>query len=92
MGHSPAHPQQDREDLTQWIRCSDHEAFQSLIERHVGMVTATVHRLGFRPPGSEDLIQVVFTILAEKADRLTHVDCLGAWLHRVTVNQAMRAR
>ena len=56
------------------------------------MVQSTLRRLHVPSEVEEDLAQTIFVILAKKADSLAKVECLGAWLHRATVNEAKRNR
>jgi RNA polymerase sigma factor (sigma-70 family) len=79
----------DRTDpdlLLAWTHQRDEAAFESLVRRHAHLV----HRAAFRTSGdagiSADASQLVFTLLARKAGRLTHHPSLAGWLHLTAVH------
>jgi RNA polymerase sigma factor (sigma-70 family) len=76
----------DPDLLLAWTHQRDEAAFESLVHRHAHLV----HRAAFRTSGdagiSADASQLVFTLLARKAARLTHHPSLAGWLHLATVH------
>lgn len=79
----------DRTDpdlLLAWTHQRDEAAFEALVRRHAHLV----HRAALRTSGdtgiSADASQLVFTLLARKAGRLTHHPSLAGWLHLTAVH------
>ena len=60
-------------------------AFQSLVERYLGMVLGIARRRLGDTGATEEVAQSVFMILARKASRLKPESSLAPWIHRVTV-------
>ena len=77
--------------LQAYVTDHSEEAFRQLVERHLDMVYHTALRRTGDPSLSEDVSQVVFTVLARKARRLKAGFGLGGWLHRTTLYEASRA-
>jgi RNA polymerase sigma factor (sigma-70 family) len=78
----------DKQILERWIRHRDASAFQALVATHAGMVFATCCRLLGNGTDAEDVTQECFQTLALCArPPRGH---LGAWLHRVATNLALK--
>jgi RNA polymerase sigma factor (sigma-70 family) len=81
----------DRELLAAWRETGDESAFAELVARHRQMVYRTSLRMLGSVQDTEDAVQAVFVVLAQKADRLQREGSLGGWLHTVTRHVAMQA-
>ncbi|MFZ4396052.1 MAG: sigma-70 family RNA polymerase sigma factor [Kiritimatiellia bacterium] len=81
----------DRELLAAWRETGDESAFAELVARHRQMVYRTSLRMLGNVHDTEDAVQAVFVVLAQKADRLQREGSLGGWLHTVTRHVAMQA-
>ena len=79
----------DRVALDAWVRVQDPEAFKSLASRYAGMVYGTCLRILKNGADAEDVAQECFAALALARDA-SKVRSLGAWLHRVATNLALR--
>jgi RNA polymerase sigma factor (sigma-70 family) len=82
----------DADLLIRYARCGDEQAFTALVERHGPMVL----RLGRRVLGdvhaAEDATQTAFLVLARRARSVRRPGALAAWLHRVALRIALKAR
>lgn len=80
----------DAELLREYTASQSEAAFTQLVRRHVDLV----HSVAFRRTGNrataEEVTQLVFVLLAQKAGRLVDHPCLDAWLHRTTTNLSHR--
>ncbi len=81
----------DRELLAAWRETGDESAFAELVARHRQMVFRTSLRMLGSVQDTEDAVQAVFVVLAQKAERLQREGSLGGWLHTVTRHVAMQA-
>jgi DNA-directed RNA polymerase specialized sigma24 family protein len=71
--------------LGQYIKQGSEEAFAQLVTQHIDLVFSTaVRRLGGDTDLAQDLVQIVFTDLAQKARRLPQEVVLPGWLYRHT--------
>ena len=70
-------------------RCES--AFQTLVERYLGMVHGVATRLTGDPELAKEVAQDVFTIFARKADKLSPRTVIGGWLHRAATYGAAEA-
>jgi RNA polymerase sigma factor (sigma-70 family) len=82
----------DGELLERWARQRDQAAFELLQWRHGPMVLSTCRRLLSDPHAAEDAYQATWLILVRKAGSIRRGEALAAWLHRVAVRVALRAR
>src|ERR1019366_3148895 len=60
------------------------EAFRALVKRYAGMVYHAALRQTGNPHAAEEVAQVVFIALAQKADRIPRQATLYGWLFRAT--------
>lgn len=67
-------------------------AFAELVRRHQGMAFAAAYRICGDRGEAQDVLQQALIVLARRAGTLGEVRCLGAWLHRVVVLEARKAR
>jgi len=75
----------DRQLLRSYAREGSQTAFGELVARHVNLVySAALRRSGGDEDSAKDVVQLVFTDLARKADSLPRNVVLPAWLHRAT--------
>jgi RNA polymerase sigma factor (sigma-70 family) len=75
--------------LSEYARTGSDAAFRELVARYVGLVYATALRLVAGDAHlAEDVAQLVFVDLAQKARGLTRGVMLGGWLHARTCNIA----
>jgi DNA-directed RNA polymerase specialized sigma24 family protein len=82
----------DGELLTQWIGQRDQAAFELLVRRHGPMVWAACRRLLADPNDVDDAFQATWLVLVRKAGSVRRPKALAAWLHRVALRVALRAR
>jgi DNA-directed RNA polymerase specialized sigma24 family protein len=80
----------DAELLRLYARDGSDSAFQTLVERYLGLVHSAALRQVGNPPMADDIAQVVFIILARKAGRLSARVNLAGWLYRATRLASMR--
>lgn len=74
----------DMQLLRDYSEESSEEAFGILVERHIHWVHSTAVRLVRDPHLAEDVVQTVFTLLAQKAGSLSNATVLTGWLYRTT--------
>ena len=78
---------EDRDDLVllgEYTARGSEAAFETLVNRYVGLVYSAALRQVRDPHGAEEVAQTVFTILAKKAGRLRPSTLLGGWLLKTT--------
>jgi RNA polymerase sigma factor (sigma-70 family) len=89
--HTPG----DSELLRRYVTARDQAAFGELVQRYVGLVYhAALRKVGGDTHRAEDVTQVVFTRLAQKAGGLMRHQALAGWLHTTTrfaANEILRA-
>jgi RNA polymerase sigma factor (sigma-70 family) len=76
--------------LEEYDRLESEEAFANLVKRHVDLVYSVALRRVHVPAHAEEITQAVFTILAQKASSLGHLQILEGWLHETTRLTALR--
>jgi RNA polymerase sigma factor (sigma-70 family) len=72
----------DVELLKEYTNNHSEAAFTTLVERHIGMVYSAALRQVHDPHLAEELTQIVFMLLASKADSLLKRTVLSGWLYR----------
>lgn len=72
--------EQDSRLLQQFVNQGSEAAFAGLVRRHLPFVYATCRRETGNPELAQDAAQVVFLLLARKADTLRNGAVLAAWL------------
>jgi RNA polymerase sigma factor (sigma-70 family) len=82
----------DRELLERYSSSGNEAAFAELVRRHGPMVNGTCRRITHNMSDADDAFQATFLVLARKADTIRAKEAVGAWLHRVAVRVAQRAR
>jgi RNA polymerase sigma factor (sigma-70 family) len=82
----------DRDLLERYSFSRNGAAFAELVRRHGPMVYGTCRRIADNFSDADDAFQATFFVLARKADAIRTKDAVGAWLHRVAVRVAQRAR
>lgn len=76
--------------LRRYVEERSEDAFTHLVEKYVDLVySAALRRTGGRGHHAEDVVQDVFTSLAQQARTLREHPALGAWLHTTTRNVAL---
>ncbi len=78
-------PQTDFEQLRDFVRHGDQQAFASVVSRHLNLVYATALRKLEDGGAADEVAQNVFGALARKAWQFAPDDSLAAWLHRTTL-------
>ncbi|HUO08132.1 MAG TPA: sigma-70 family RNA polymerase sigma factor [Phycisphaerae bacterium] len=78
--------------LAAFVADKSQEAFQELIQRHVGMVYAVCRRQLQDAHWAEDVTQAVFILLVRKAATLPKHVILGGWLYKAAVYACSNAR
>jgi RNA polymerase sigma factor (sigma-70 family) len=75
----------DAQLIGRFVESKDSGAFGALVERHVGLVYRTALRLvGGDAHRAEDVAQVVFVLLARKAEALRGRGSVAGWLYEAT--------
>ncbi len=82
----------DQELLGEFARNRHEAAFAELVRRHQAMAYAAAFRICGEHAEAQDVLQQVLITLARKAPALGEVRCLGSWIHRVVVREAVRTR
>ncbi len=70
--------------MLEFVQTGSEEAFQTLVERHLGMVRGTAFRLVRDAALVDEVSQAVFILLARKAQTLPPGTVLAGWLHHAT--------
>lgn len=82
----------DRSLLDDFVRRGDESAFVELTRRHQAMAFAAAYRICGDRAEAQDILQQALIVLARRAGELGEVRCLSAWLHRVVILEAKKAR
>lgn len=82
----------DRSLLDDFVRRGDESAFTELTRRHQAMAFAAAYRICGDRAEAQDILQQALIVLARRAGELGEVRCLNAWLHRVVILEATKAR
>lgn len=72
--------------LREFARSRSEEAFATLVSRHINLVYSVAWREVRDAHVAQELTQVVFSLLAQKADSLNPKTILSGWLWRTTRN------
>src|SRR5262245_59628277 len=82
----------DAELVRRYVDARDAAAFEALVWRHAAMVRHTCLRILRSEADADDAFQAAFILLARKGHTIGHGESVGAWLYRVAVRVALRAR
>jgi RNA polymerase sigma factor (sigma-70 family) len=82
----------DQALLDDFVRHGLDCAFAELARRYQGMAFAAAYRICGDRGEAQDILQQALIVLARRAGTLGEVRCLSAWLHRVVVLEATKAR
>ena len=85
------HEMEDMALVEEYAATQADAPFATLVERHLNLVYSAALRQVRNPQLAEEVTQVVFTILAQKAARLREETVLSGWLYRTTRFAAMTA-
>lgn len=77
------------ENLAQALQSGDEEAFQLLFKQSYVSVCKTIQRFIKDKGIIEDLAQDIFVRLWEKREQLNITSSVGAYLHRMAINEAL---
>lgn len=78
--------------LDDFVRHGQESAFAELARRHQAMAFAAAYRICGDRGEAQDILQQALIVLARRAGELGEVRCLSAWLHRVVILEAKKAR
>ncbi len=97
MRHSPQYPELgaevcDRLLLKQFSNQKDERAFETLVQRHAGLVWGVCNRVLQNTHDAEDAFQAVFLVLAKKAGSRGWSDSVGPWLYQTAYRVSLKAR
>ena len=70
--------------LRQYAEGGSESAFATLVEKYVNLAYSTALRSTGNPQAAEEITQVVFIILAKKAQTLSRQTILSGWLYQTT--------
>src|SRR4051812_6764621 len=80
----------DQEALQKFASERSEDAFRILVERYSPMVYSAAFRTLNQVSDAEDVVQIVFATLAQKAHRLKGEVILSGWLYRTALFVAQR--
>jgi RNA polymerase sigma factor (sigma-70 family) len=81
----------DIELVREYATGKSENAFTTLVERHLPLVYSAALRQVGNPALAQDITQVVFLLLARKADKLPEKTIVAGWLYRTTRHLAAKA-
>ena len=81
----------DMQLVRDYAQRNSEEAFAALVSRHINLVYSVALRRARDPHLAEEITQVVFIILARKANSLSHKTIVAGWLCRAARNVSARA-
>jgi RNA polymerase sigma factor (sigma-70 family) len=70
--------------LREYVTRNSEKAFETLVSRYIGLVHSAALRQVRDSHQAEEITQVVFAILARKADRIPEKTILSGWLFKTT--------
>ena len=82
----------DQSLLEDFVHRGRESAFAELTRRHQAMAFAAAYRICGDRGEAQDILQQALIVLARRAGELGEVRCLSAWLHRVVILEAKKAR
>src|SRR5262245_7731979 len=82
----------DSELLNRFVASRDEAAFELLVRRHGPMVYGVARRMLGDSHAADDVLQAVMLTLVRQAKSLRRKSALPAWLYRVTVRIANKAK
>jgi len=85
VGPGPA----DEDQMIARARSGDREAFDGLVERHLGQIWAVVWRIVRHREDAEDVVQEVFLAAFQGLPGYRGESRLSTWLHRIAVTRAL---
>jgi len=72
----------DRQLLEEYAQSGREEPFRQLVERHINLVYSSALRQTRNPDLAEDVTQVVFLLMAQRAKKLSSAVVLSGWLYK----------
>jgi DNA-directed RNA polymerase specialized sigma24 family protein len=84
----------DKTLLQRYCAHDDQEAFRELVRRYIALVYSAALRQVEDPGLAEEVVQITFTRLAQRAGRIREGTVLAGWLHadsRFTALQLLRS-
>ncbi len=82
----------DRELLEHFVEKRDESVFESLVQRHGGMVFGVCRRILGNHHDAEEAFQATFLVLAKKAGSISRREALANWLFGVARRTALKAK
>jgi RNA polymerase sigma factor (sigma-70 family) len=82
----------DQSLLEDFVRRGDESAFAELARRHQAMAFAAAFRICGDRGEAQDILQQALIVLARRAGEVGELRCVSAWLHRVVILEAKKAR
>ena len=80
----------DDETLIEAALQGDDQAWTAIIEKYGRLVWSVGRSCGLSPTDTDDLVQLVFTVLVRSLDRIERRDRLGGWLITSAKREAWR--
>ncbi len=78
----------DKQLLQRFVKSRGDEDFAAIVEKYGGLVLGTALRCTGRRALAEEVMQSVFLLLAQRAERMREPYNLASWLHRTAVLQS----
>jgi HlyD family secretion protein len=85
-------PATDADLLRAYVATRDEAAFTALVARHGPMVYGACRRAAGPVGDPDDAFQATFLVLARRAGSVRRPDALAAWLYRIALRAAGKAR
>jgi RNA polymerase sigma factor (sigma-70 family) len=80
----------DPELLKEYLHCGSETAFAELVNRYLALAYSVARRQVRDPNLAEEVVQMMFCLLAGKARDLSGYDSVAGWIYRATYNISLK--